>query len=232
MVHPLYVTFTVKSWEDRIGLREVRRAFTKLRRLRWWKRRVRGGVAAFELSRLTEEERKAAGLKKVKGLGWHPHPHALIDCPWLSVVTPRPRIGCTKAQWDKAVRSACAEVAEQWSLCLGRPGSLHVRATFKTDNGDPTRGLKETIKYSVDMAALDGQDIAVTPVIRELQLTRNLVTWGSLYRHPSLKKQKRTATPCECGAVNEWLPEDLLVKNATGEDGLTDRQRKKGRRSS
>lgn len=210
MVSPLYVTFTCKNWSDRVGLREFRRAFTKFRRLRWWKRRVIGGIAAFEVSRLTNAERKSRGLGERDGDGWHPHGHCLIDCAWLSVVTPRPRVGCAKEAWKKAVRAASSEVAEQWSLCVGRPGSIAVRATFKTDNGDPTQGLKETIKYSVKPSSLDTMDTAITPLIRELQLTRNLVTWGTMYRHPALRKQKRTPAPCECGAIGEWIPEEVL----------------------
>lgn len=207
---PLFVTMTCKNWSDRVGLRELRRAFTKLRRLRWWKHRVKGGVAQFEVSRMSDKERARAHLGAHHGLGWHPHLHALIDCHWLSVTVPRPPAGSTRERWNAAVRAALAEVAAQWSLALARDGTVKVRATFTTDHGDPTPGLRETLKYSVSTDVLEKTDGPIAPLIRELLLTRNLVTWGSLYRNPLLRKPKGVPCACECGAIGERLPEELV----------------------
>ena len=209
---PLFVTFRVKNWCDRVGLRELRRAFTKFRRLRWWKKRVRGGVAMFEVSRLSDIERKKRRLGPRVGTGWHPHVHALLDCHWLSVTSSRPPAGTSKPKWDAAVLAAMNEVAEQWTLCLGRPGSLNVRATFKTDNGDPTRGLRETLKYSMSPDVLQTTDGAIAPLIRELLLTRNLVTWGTLYHNPLLRKSKGVPCACECGAIGDRMPADIMTR--------------------
>lgn len=195
---PLFVTFTAKNYEDRVGLRELRRAFTKFRRLRWWKHRVRGGVAMFEVSN--------------RGQGYHPHVHALLDCHWLSVTIARPPAGSTSERWKKAVREALGEVSEQWSLCLGRPGSIHVRATFHCDKGDPSKGLRETLKYSVTTETLDNIEGQIAPLIRELRLARNLVTWGTCYKHPSLRKSKGVPAACECGAVGDRMPEHLVKR--------------------
>ncbi len=210
MRNPLFVTWTVKNWRDRVGLRELRRAFSKLYRLRWFKKRVSGGVCAFEVSRITEKERKRQRLGTRDGMGWHPHAHSLIDCNWLSVTRSRPAAGCSRDAWARAVRIALAEVAEQWSLGLGRKGSVKVRATFKTDNGDPTRGLRETLKYSVSPDVLETTDGEIAPLIDDLMMTRNLTTWGTFHCHPSLRKVKRDPTPCECGDCKTMMPAAMV----------------------
>lgn len=210
MSFPMFVTFTCKNHRDQIGLRNTRRAFTQLRRLRWWKRAVRGGVAQFELTNITEKERKRRKLRITEAQGWHPHVHALIDCRWLGITVRRPPPGCSKDIWKRACRLACEEIAAQWSLCLGRPGSLKIRATFHRDQGDPAAGLKETLKYSVKPGVLDTIEEPIGPLIRELSQTRNLVTWGTLYRHPSLKKRKNGAAPCECGQCGTMVPDAVL----------------------
>lgn len=210
MLYPIYVTWTVKNWTEQVGLREFRNSFARLIKLRWFKRAVRGGVAAFELSRLTNAERKRRRLKPREGMGVHPHAHALMDCHWLSVTVPRPPNGTPKDAFKRRVRLSLGEVAAQWSLALRREGSVKVRATFHTDQGDPTRGLKETMKYSVSTETLENSDAPIAPLIDELILTRNLTTFGYFYKHPLLKKRKRGAQPCECGDCGTMMPASLV----------------------
>jgi len=195
---PLFVTLTVKNYSDRVGVRELRRAFTALRRHRWWKRCVRGGVASFECTN--------------RGNGWHPHIHALIDCRWLSITVNRPAPGASTEAFRSAARRALNEVAAAWSDLLGRKGTLKVRAVFHRDNGDPTAAMREVIKYSCKPS-----DLISTPssasLIHELSLTRNLVSWGTAYRHPTLRKPERAATECEgCNECGTFLPDDVIAR--------------------
>jgi len=195
---PLFVTLTVKNYSDRVGVRELRRAFTALRRHRWFKKCVRGGVASFEVTN--------------RGKGWHPHIHALMDCRWLSVTVHRPPPGCSNDAFRAAARRALNEVADIWSLAVKRKGTLKVRAVFKRDDGDSTAAMREVIKYSVkpsDLIEADEPDV----LIRELSLSRNLVSWGSAYRHPSLRKPSAAATRCECcNEERTFLPDDVIAR--------------------
>lgn len=211
MRNPLYVTWTVKNWSDRVGLRELRQAFSKLIKLRWFKRACIGGCAGFEVSRLTEKERRKQKLGPRDGLGWHPHAHALMDCRWLGVSVLRPAPGCSKEVWKSRVRAALAEVADQWSLALGRRGTVKVRATFHCDGGDPTRGLKETIKYSVTSDVLENTEEPIAPLIDDLILTRNLTTFGYFHNHPLLKRVRGEPVPCEvCGETGTLMPAAMV----------------------
>lgn len=197
-IRPLFVTWTAKNWDDdaELGIRPMRRAFTKLRRLRWWKRCVRGGVAQLELTNI--------------GNGSHPHIHSLIDSTWLSVAIPRPSHHSPKRYREIATK-ACEEVAEQWSLCLGRPATVFVRNVYTHDGGDPSAAVKEVIKYSVKPGALLKMPDPVR-IIHELSLTRNLVSWGSAYRHPSLRKPPVGGCPCpDCAALNSFLPDFVIA---------------------
>jgi hypothetical protein len=199
---PLFVTFTTQNFsahsKKTTGLRETRRAFTRLRAQRWWKRTVRGGVASLEMTR----RRK----------GWHPHVHALLDCTWLAITTPSPRPGLTKDQFKRLARIAAEELAAQWTLSLGgRPGSVKIRRVRVRENQTIADCLREVMKYSVTSESLDNITGKLGLLLDELSLTRNLVSFGSAYRHPALKKQPRDGKPCECcGAFGTYLPAELI----------------------
>jgi hypothetical protein len=190
---PLFVTFTAKNYPDAKSVRDVRRAFTALRRHRWWKQKVAGGVAHLEITN--------------RGKGWHPHVHALLDCRWLSVTQPPPRIGQSAKDCGSI---ACREVADVWSDCLKRKGSVKVRRVWARDDGSLEPALREVLKYSVkpdELTQMRGSQIV--DVIDAIDRTRLLVTWGTLYRRPELKREKRPLA-CECGQIGYFVPEKFV----------------------
>lgn len=73
MQHPKHVTLTYRSRTDtlRQQVRDMRTAFSKLRRHPEWRRRVKGGVYTIETTRNAQ-----TGL-------WHPHLHLLIDSDYF-----------------------------------------------------------------------------------------------------------------------------------------------------
>lgn len=199
---PLFVTFTTQNFDARskktTGMREVVRAFKRLRAQRWWKRSVLGGVAAFEMTR----RRK----------GWHPHVHALLDSRWFAVTVPAPPVGTPADKYRARATTACREIAEQWTLALGgRPGSVKVRKVRVRDGETVADSLKEVMKYSVTAESLDAITGKLSLLLDELALTRNLVAFGSAYRHPALQKAARDARPCEeCGEFGTMLPTTIV----------------------
>lgn len=194
---PLFVTFTTRNYATADSARHVRRAFTRLRRHRWWKRAVKGGVAQVEVSNT--------------GKGWHPHIHALLDSRWLAVSIPEPGPGVVGDRFKVAARRACVEVADCWTDCLGgRRGSVKVRRVWSADNGSMVPAMKEVLKYSVSPDTLKERPITeIAECIHALDRTRNLVSWGSLYRRPELKR-KATPLACECGAQGCFTPEKYM----------------------
>lgn len=200
--HPMFVTFTTQNFDARskktTGMREVVRAFKRLRAQRWWKRSVVGGVAAFEMTR----RRK----------GWHPHVHALLDSRWFAATVSAPPMGSTAATFKHRCRLACEEVAEQWTLALGgRPGSVKVRRVRVRPGQSIGDCLREVMKYSITAESLDNITGSVGLLLDELSCTRNLVAFGSAYRHPALKKKSHDARACEdCGEVGTFMPAELL----------------------
>jgi hypothetical protein len=196
--NPLFLTITCKNYRSQkhTGIRELRQAFTQLRRLRWWKRCCAGGVASFELTN--------------KGAGWHPHIHALLDSSWLAVQVPKPAPGSSAKQYKDAARRACEEVAEQMSLALGRPAS--VKGRRRGLRSGASAALKEVIKYSIKPQDLDKTKARIGPMLHELSKTRNLVSWGTAYRHPTLKKPVREACPCEqCNNFATYMPDAVIA---------------------
>lgn len=209
---PLFVTFNcIHTRDDGTELlRTVRRAHTQMRRLRWWKARVPGGVIAYEISRLTVGERKKRRLGADKG--WHPHGHALIDCKLLAVDESAPRVGAPRDEWARKAKAACDEVAEQWSLCLGRRGSVAVRRVWLDPEGTINGAMHEVLKYSVKGAELAEQEAEVGPVIDELDRCRLVVPFGSFHGHPDAKRRRLAPSACDCGCC-KWLPEEVIERS-------------------
>ena len=200
MEWPLFVTFTVKNFDPTdtkfLFVRKVRSAFTRFRRLRWWKRAVKGGVASIEVTN--------------RGNGWHPHIHALIDCRWLAVTVPSPRVG-GQVSIKEAGKKACSEVAQQWEMCVDRKASVKVRRVFE-DRAEGIKGaVRECLKYSVKGSDLCEVKTAIGPLIRQLASTRLVVSWGSLYRHSAVKR-KKISLPCECGEFHSNIPTEFIPK--------------------
>ena len=86
MKWPLFVTFTIgggSRWELAAQLMAVRDGVRKIRRQRWWKECVSGGVGSFEL--------------KWSARGWHVHWHAVLECQWLAVTVKAPHPGTKKS---------------------------------------------------------------------------------------------------------------------------------------
>jgi hypothetical protein len=195
---PLFVTFTCQhTADDDVSLlRTVRRAHTKLRRLRWWKKCVAGGVISYEVTNKGDN-------------GWHPHGHALIDARWLSVTESTPSRGADAATWKRKARRATEEVAAQWSLCLGRPGSVKVRRVFAGDDGSIGAAVHEVLKYSVKGSELCAVQEPIGDLIDMLDRTRLVCSWGSFYRHPAVKRQRSAPAMCTCGCT-EWCPEEVF----------------------
>jgi hypothetical protein len=183
MKWPLFVTWTTLNY-DEPDVRPLRKAWGKLRRLRWFRRLVPGGVAAFEC---TEH-----------GKGYHWHIHALLDCKWIAPTVPHPPYGCSKAQWHRSAVAACTETAEQWSLCTGRESSIDVRRVWGRDGGDVRRATAEVLKYCVSAETLLGMNGPVAPFIRLLQGTRLITSFGTMFGKAP-KPPKRPPLMCECG---------------------------------
>lgn len=193
---PLFATWTVQhSRDDPPSLiREVRRGHTKLRRLQWWRRCVRGGVVAFEVTKGDH--------------GWHPHAHSLIDCRWLHVSESAPRIGATREEWAAKGKRAAKECGEQWSLCVERRGGVKVRRCWSDASGGIGGAVAEVLKYSVKGSDLVTMADDIGPLIDVLDRTRLLASWGTFYRHPAIKRARSAPAMCACGCSN-WLPESV-----------------------
>lgn len=199
---PLFVTWTVQhDRDDPVDLiRHVRRSHTKLRRLRWFKRAIKGGVIAYEV---THGEN-----------GWHPHGHSLIDCKWLAVTIGAPQRRASRNEWQRRGKIAAKEVGEQWSLALGRRGSVKVRRCWTDSSGGIGGAVHEVLKYSVKGSDLAKLEVPIAPLIDVLDRTRLVASWGSMYRHPAVKRQRGAPGMCECGS-SDWLPEEVAMDQLT-----------------
>lgn len=178
-----------------LTLRDTRRAFKRFRKLKWFRDKVKGGVAAFEISQTTKRN------------GIHVHVHCIIDCKWLSVTTTQPPYHASAEQKAKRYEQCRKELNEQWSLATGRRGEVWVKR-----EADVEKLCKEQLKYNVkgsDLAQKKKVKGPVAPIIRSMTGVRMIVGFGSFYRHPSIKRTKPVPKACSCGC-QDWMLEKTV----------------------
>lgn len=209
MTWPLLATFSAEHEvsDGVLHFREMRSALVKLRDQVWFKARVKGGVCAWEVSRLGKRERKKRKLGKDRG--WHFHCHALIDCRWLFISTLPPKATASKSDRDARIKLISRELDSQWSMAMGgRKGSIHVRRVWLDKNGGIDGAVHEVLKYALSGADLAESDYDIEPVLWALEKTRMVAGFGSMYRHPDIKRELRAPAMCSCGC-SSWCPEEF-----------------------
>lgn len=191
---PLFVTLTMENSESPESVRELRRAFGRFRNRRLWKESVKGGVAAIEVTN--------------KGNGWHPHLHALVDCEWLSVHCPPPHPRESEADKKRKFEYARRELSATWADVLGQETAV-VLATRA--HGEQT--VKEVLKYSIKGSELIEVKGEIAPMLRILEMTRLITTFGSLYgKTKELDALDDSKPPAceECKSTGTMLPEQVI----------------------
>lgn len=198
MKWPLFVTLTMKNVDDLSfgAVRSLRRAFGKLRRKTIWTRRVVGGVASIEVTNI--------------GNGWHPHLHAVVDCEWLAVKSDAPKADWSRERKAGAYKRAAKELEAAWAKCLGQPS-----ASVKVKRVYSDTVAKEVAKYSVKGSDLVESAGSVGDLIRALEGTRLVTTFGTCFGAGAVvEPSARAPLMCQCGASGDWLPTDIVDRIA------------------
>lgn len=167
------------------------------------------GFICYEVTRLDAATRKK--LKLGADAGWHPHGHAILDCRWLSVTITPPATGADPATFTRKARGAVTEVADQWSLSLGRKGGVKVRRVWRSTDGTITAAVHEVSKYSVKGSDLLNMPEAIGPLIDVLDRTRLSTAFGDAYGRPETKRRRSAPAACPCGC-SSWIPEEIMER--------------------
>jgi hypothetical protein len=212
MTWPLMVTWTAwhEADDDTGEFRLFRKGFSRLRAQAWWKKRVRGGVVGYEVSRLNKAERKKYKLR-AKDHGWHFHGHSIIDCRWLFVTTPPPRPGCSEAEKNNRIKLINDEVNEQWSMAVRRKGGHEVHRVWKDENQSIGGAIHEVLKYSITGADLVESEHDILPVLHALEKAKLSVAFGSMFNHTDVKRTRGAPAMCKCGC-NDWMPDFMVSR--------------------
>lgn len=213
---PLFLTLTMPhTATDDIGenLERLRGGWKRLRGLAWFRRCVRGGVGAIEVSMpeettMTDETMMTASME-VGHNGAHPHIHALLDCRWLLVSGSMPTGPNGSPQFKHRATAIQGEIAAQWALCLGldRAGVFTRRAKPGT--------VAEVLKYAVSSGALLDCRIELRSLIEAMKGRKSVMPFGSIRKALKVvRAEKQAANPpliCECGA-EEWRLDPMAAK--------------------
>jgi len=159
MQWPLAVMLSKKNPRDIEGcVADLKKAFKGFRRTKFWKNTVRGGFVGFEITHNHGTP--------------HIHLHALIDCEWLAIATPKLAKGHTKAEIARLCKMAQAELSAVWAGYLGQKEAVvWVRRADK-------KALAETIKYPMKPAELLNMKCKASAIIDELDRGRLVARFG------------------------------------------------------
>lgn len=187
---PMFVTLTRANLGElhSADIRDLRRAFGKFRRLKFWAANVKGGVACIEITNT--------------GKGWHPHLHCLLDCEWLAIDTPRPKKYHSRDAKKKLCQRAAAELERTWSKCIGQlVSSVKVKRTSGPDI------IQEVCKYAVKGSDLVDSPDPIGPAIWAMKSTRLVTSFGSFFgKNLVTAEEKKPPLPCpSCAAKNSWV---------------------------
>lgn len=199
MKWPLFVTLTMRNVDDlsQDAVRKLRRAFGKLRNRKLWKAHVKGGAASIEVTNI--------------GNGWHPHLHAILDCEWLAWKTPKPKATDSRARKLQLCEKAAQELERVWSRCLNQTtASVKVKRTNEVDV------VQEVLKYSVKGSDLVESPDPVAPIIRCLEATRLVTTFGTLFGKKLIQapEEERAPLMCKCGSTGCLMPTEVVDRLA------------------
>lgn len=193
---PLAVTLTMENVEMADGaLETVKEKFRAFRRTHFWSKNVLGGVVGFEVTN--------------RGRGFHPHLHALVDCEWLAVETPRPPRRATKKMLGSLCSRAQNELSEVWGAYVqGRKAMVWVNRAWGNS-------MMETLKYAIKPSDLLEDAIDAGELIDIIDAGRMISSFG--HAHASSKsfvgrdEPEEVLTSCEgCGGFKTLLPADII----------------------
>lgn len=192
MESPLFLTLTIRSTDyARDGLVKLKEDWFAFRRSKWWRAcNVKGGIYGIELT-------WGAG-------GWHPHLHILLDCPWLTVSTPAPRPGMSKAAMEECKRASQVELTERWARQTGQ--DIAIAWIKKAMPGT----IAEVLKYSLKPEDMAKGERPMVEAIRCLQGLRMCATWGNCYGQAkaadAAMRAERPVCDCPGCSVPDWMP--------------------------
>lgn len=208
---PLFVTLTMKNatYDRPETIKVLRRAFGKLRHQNFWKKNVVGGLACMEVTDI--------------GNGLHFHLHAVLDCQWLAIKTPRPQRGESKESLRKKFMDAGKELERAWAKILKQP-----TASVKVKRCSASTITKEVIKYAMKGSELLKMQHPIGPLIRALQGTRLMTTFGSVF---GAKVEEPESDGCElenpfkCCSDPQWRPGNAgIVQSWSYEDRVKEKK--------
>ena len=202
MAWPMMVTLTMPhtlASSCPSDVRHLRRSLGRLRRLRWFKNKVKGGISSIEVT---------CGQN-----GWHPHAHLLIDCRWLSVQSPAPGHAVSAKELKRLCKIAREEVGDQWRLCLREDQRVQVSISRARPEA-----AREALKYAVKAAELADTPLSLAPLLDILRVTRLISAWGSVRRYRLEEAERVGEEPvhtveCACGC-HDWEPDFVRAKSA------------------
>lgn len=163
-------------------------ALKQIRRQVWFANKVPGGIVSGEVT--------AGGAN-----GWHVHLHTVIDCKWLSVVTPAPFPGADKRLVQRRAKLSRTEVTRQWEMALGRSGDVW------SQRASGEEAAHEVLKYSVKGGDLVDAVDDIGPVIDLMRRVKLVRSWGTMYGHLRDAEDEKVLQACEhCGESDGVLP--------------------------
>jgi len=202
MEWPLSVMFTMRNPDGIKGAVDILAGeFREFRRTKFWRTCVKGGFVGFEMTH--------------NGRGCHVHLHALVDCEWLAISTPKIMRGHSKAEMARLCELAQRELSAVWAAYLGQDtAQVWVRRADK-------KALAETIKYPFKPADFKKLKCSISEIIDEIDAGRRVASFGNCHGSSKLflgrDEIPDRAVPCKrCKVTNSIVPVEVEQRWARG----------------
>lgn len=164
MQWPLSVMFSMKNPLEIKGcVAKLQQAFKSFRRTKFWTATVKGGYVGFEIT--------------YNNTTPHVHLHALVDCEWLAVSTPKPSRSHTKKEKERLCQLAQLELSAVWAGYLGQPSA------YVWPRRADKRALAETLKYPIKPRDLLDLKCKAGDIIDEIDRGRMVAAFGNCSRN-------------------------------------------------
>lgn len=197
MQWPLFVTLTRANSCDPETVRVFRQEWGKMRRRRMIAEKVKGGVCGIEITNV--------------GNGWHPHLHAIVDCEWLAIHTPKPHWSDSAEVFSEKCKHAQAELAWLWgAVCKQENSQVWVERVA----GD--EALIYSLAYSIAGSDLADCPEPIGPLLRVLQKSRLVSAFGTMHgRTAEMDADEKPVMVCECcGSEKSLCPTAVIYSIA------------------
>jgi len=189
MKWPMHLILTQPNSPDPETIRDLRERWGKMRRRKLIASQIPGGVASIEITN--------------SGNGWHAHLHAIVDCEWLAIHTPKPEWSDSRDVKIQKFEHARLELSGVWSSVIKSPHAVVLAKRARDKNV-----AAYVLKYACKGSDLINSPEPIGPLLKVMDRSRLISAFGNLHgRTAEMDDDEKPGIQCtECQNEKSFVP--------------------------